>query len=263
MTMDCRTYQDLVAAHVDGVLEPQERIDADAHVRACPACAELRGANQRIRSIVRDHAPRHALPPEVRARIVQALDTAAQHDSAAAVPIASRWRVRLVLAGAMAATLLLVIGNPFRPSTPDLLAVLVEDVRNANAGARLGDVRADSVDQLRDYYRSTGKFAFDQTVEDFSDMGLRPVSGALGDIGDVPTTLTVYEGPAGKVVCRRFLSGAIRLPPGGERVGEATVFTVGDVTVRVQRMGNVICILASAMSREDFVRTLLQPMPNH
>jgi hypothetical protein len=53
------------------------------------------------------------------------------------------------------------------------------------------------------------------------------------------------------------------LPPGGRRVGEATVYTVGEVTVRVQRMGNVICVLASAMPHDQFVRTLLRPLRGH
>jgi hypothetical protein len=259
MIMDCQTYQALVAAHADAALDPQERMEADAHVSVCPGCAELRAVNKRIRAFVREHASRHTIPPEIRARVEKALDVADQPDSPVAV-LSSRWRVRVVLAGAIAATLLLVIGSPFRSSPPDLLAVLAEDVRGANASSLAVELPTDNIDQLRAYYRNSGKFTFDQTVEDFGGFGLRPVGATVGDIGGAATTLTVYEGPAGKVICRRFLSGSVRLPPGGERVGEATVYTVGDVTVRVHRMGNVICVLASAMPREEFVRTLLQPM---
>lgn len=256
--MDCSAYQELVAGHIDSELGPQQRREADGHVAACRSCATLRARHEGIRSVVRFHAPRYSVPEDLRARIETALP--GSDEAPASEPRVAR---RLVLAGAIAATLALVIGNPFRAPAPDLLATLASDVHAAHAEEIPLAIRASDPESLRKYYRGSGRIPFDQTVEDFSAVGLRPVGGRVGELGAVPTTVTVYEGHGGKVVCRRFRAGSVELPLGGERVGDATVYTVEDVTVRVQRIDGVICALASAMPRDAFIRTLLGSKHTH
>lgn len=268
--MDCRTYEDLASAHADGRLSPGEEQEASHHVATCTRCAALRTQQEETSHLVRRHAPRWTVSDDLRARLTAALDGAEPSDQTKPESIVGSsksrravTRMRLVIAGAVAAALALVIGNLFRSTPPDLLATLASDVRAAEAGELELAVRASDVDSLRRYYTGTGRIDFEETVEDFSTLGLRPVGAGTGQIDGVPTTLTVYQGPSGKVVCRRFRTGSLRLPAGGEQIGEATVYTIDEVTVRVQRVGSVICVLASAMPRDAFVRTTIEPGHDH
>lgn len=264
--MHCQAYRNLVAAHLDGALDSLERLEAEAHVESCPGCADLRAQVELARRTIKQYGTKHVTPAALRARLLQALE-------AEAIPSAStsdrRWlrprssRVSLLI-GVVAAVVVLIIGNPFRRSHPDspiarnLTGILVEDVRRANAGELFLEVRSDQIDSLRAFYRQTGKFPFDDTAEDFSHLGLRPVGATVGSIRGVLTTLTVYEGPAGKVVCRRFLAGTIPLPLEGKRVGAANVLRVGEITVRIQQIGSIVCILAGSLPEEA-----LADIPHH
>jgi hypothetical protein len=147
--------------------------------------------------------------------------------------------------------------STWRSPAPDLLAVLVNDVHAANTPDLPLAVRTNDLNVLRQYYQSTGRVDFDRTVPDLAAMGFYPVGGNVVKIGAVDSTLTVFEGPLGRVVCRRFRAGVLELPAGGERIGNATVFTLHGITVRFQRDGDVICCLASAMPREQFIRYLI------
>lgn len=256
--MDCQAYRSLVAAHIDHALEPHEQIEADTHVQSCVSCAQLRTEVDAGRHIARKYAPRHTTPGEVRARLLRALELEAEENSSTSGRAGPSLRLRrlYLLVGAVAAVAVLLIAHPFRSPkihlqlAPDVLDVVVEDVRRANADQLPLEVRSDQVDVLREFYRRTEKFPFDDTVADFRHLGLRPVGAMLSSVGDVPTTLTVYDGPTGKVVCRRFLADALPLPVGPQRIGEPTTIRLDGVTVRIHQIGSVVCLLAGALPEE-------------
>ncbi len=255
--MDCRAYQECVAAHVDGALDPQERDEAEAHVRACSACAELRAEQEEMKATLRASAARYPLPPEVRTHALRALEVAAGVPVEARRPgfLRQRRTTRLALVGAAAALFALVIARLVTAPGDPLLSALAEDVRSANAGRLRLEVRSHDVEELRAYYRQAG-FEFEQTVGDFRDAGWSVVGATVGRIGKVRTTLTLYESSAGKIICRRFLVGTLPLPPGGERFGDYAVYSVGDVTIVIHRIGDVLCVLASTIRRAEFLRNV-------
>lgn len=254
MTVDCRIYEELVAADVDGELDEQPQKEAEAHVAACPQCMGLRLANAQARDLLREHAPRHRVPEDVRKRIVERLG---EYARSSPQPDRSRSRpTRYVIGGAIAATLALMASSLFQTSRPELLATLVEDVHAAREKSTALAVRSDDMSALRQFYRASGRFAFDDTVPDLSAAGMRPVGAGIGSVGGVDTTLTVYEVAGSNVVCRRFPAGGLDLPRGGHRIGDATLYSVDDVTVRIQRFGSVVCALATDMPRESFIRAL-------
>ena len=256
--MDCASYRTLVAADVDGQLDTHEASAAKAHVSSCPACAALRWEQDSVRVLLRNRVLQHQTPAAVRRRIIAALD-AEERTTPTPIPV-RRWlignRHRVALVGAVAALLALVILPVVRSPGPDLLTVLDADVQAADAQELPLAVRTNDVEELRRYYHNTGHIDFEKPLEDLSGFGFHPIGGTLGTVGKVDTTLTVYEGPQGKLVCRRFRAGALPLPKGGDHIGNAEFFTAHGTTVRIQRDGDTICCLASAMPRDAFLRAL-------
>ncbi len=263
--MDCTDYAEIVAADVDGALSADERGTAEAHLAGCPGCRRMRRQQETIKAVLKQRSPSTAAPAALRQQVVASL----AREGNGGVVVARLHRLlrpgrgRLILAGAIAALLVVVLRPLWRSSPPDLLATLAHDAQTVAAQRVSLTWRTSDVAELRGYYRSSGRIDFEQSVEDFSAVGWRLVGGRVGRIGDVDTTFSVYDGKSGKVVCRRFRAGQIALPRGGERVGDIRVFTVDGVTICVIHVGkDVICCLASTMPRAAFVRALTGPEPH-
>jgi anti-sigma factor RsiW len=250
--MSCNDYRDLVAADVDGELSGAEAAAAAAHLAGCPRCRALRAAQAEVRTLVRSRAARHPAPTLVRARVAAAIEREST-PSLRRRPSLRPWR--LVIGGAVAASLAIALAALLWPAAPDLLAVMAADVHDAEAGVLALRMTTAKPEELRRFYQSRVDLPFEESVEDLSGAGFRLVGGRAANLAAAPTTLTLYEGGAGKVVCRRFRAGAVALPEGGETIGGMEVFSTGDVTIRVARLKNdVICVLASTMPRAEFLR---------
>jgi hypothetical protein len=246
MTLDCNEYAELVADDVDERLSPAVRRAAEAHVSRCPRCAEMRRRQALARSIVRRRAARHTTPEPLRRTI------------AAAVATPSRsWPVRRLLVAAVAAGLLLALVSLFRAGAPGILEVMAEDAVAADAQSLPLALHTRDIGELKRYYRESGQIHFERSADDFRAVGLEVVGGRIGEVGGVHTTVTLYQGALGRVVCRRFRFGEIPLPEGGETVGPARLFSVDRVTVAIIRLGDVVCCLATTMPRAVFARYLL------
>ncbi|MBI1818203.1 MAG: hypothetical protein HYR72_24750 [Deltaproteobacteria bacterium] len=254
--MQCVDYLAMAAADIDGRLTVDEERDVESHVSSCAHCAAVRQQQRTIKQLVRERAAHVPTPAGVRARVLQALAR-----EGAGSKIRRRWLspVRLTLAGGIAALAMLTVHIWWQPVQPDLLTSLARDTHAAAADHIALAIRTGNVDDLRRYYRSTGKIGFERSADDLSAWGLRLVGGTVARLGDIDATLTVYEGAAGRVVCRRFRPGSIRLPEGGEWIGDNQFFTIDGVTVCLMRLGDVICCLTTTMARADFVERLTAP----
>ncbi len=250
--MDCEGYRDIAAAHADNQLDEGERREAEAHLAACPRCALAYREQQIVRDLLRARTLLRSAPPGVQRRIA----ALGEPQGRGAQRVLPRARRRAVLVGLVAASVALLVLPLWRRAHPDLLALMVEDVRAADAGQIPLAVRTSDLDELRAYYRTTGRIEVAEPVADLRPAGFAPVGGGVARVNNVSTTRTVYEGHGAKVVCRRFRADALALPHGGERVGGALVFVVGGVTVRIAREGDTVCCLSSSMPREDFLRLL-------
>jgi hypothetical protein len=248
--MTCAEYLSVAAADVDGVLEASLRRAVDAHVESCARCRAVRLAQQHAKAVLSSYRAHGVPAPNLRMRVLSALqEHAARRDR--------RVVLRLLLDGALAAGLVLLVRPLWRTEEPDLLAVLIADARSAAAQQTPLAVYTDDVDALRRYYRTTGRVDFERSVDDFSAVGMRLVGGTIAPLGRNETTFSVYDGHGGRMVCRRFRAGRVRLPEGGEVIGNARIFTVDGVTICVLHLDHdVICVLASTLSRELFVQFL-------
>lgn len=246
--MTCSDYLDLVAADVDGELTAAERAAVEAHVAGCARCTDLRRAQAEVRALVRARAARHAAPAFLRDRIAAELEK----QPAVGSPPSQRWRI--VMGGAIAASLVFALTSLLRPSTPDIVTVLAKDVHGADHNQMSFAIKTENVDELRRFYHGRVDFPPEQSAEDLTTVGFRIVGGRSGSIDGAPTTVTLYEGSAGKVICRRFREADVELPKDGETIGGMQVFSREGMTARLARLPNgVVCAMASSMPREEFL----------
>src|SRR5262245_63272874 len=107
--MNCEAYQDLVAAHVDGVLGPAERQEVEQHLTSCASCQRLFAEESRFRAAFAARRFIVPLPVEVEQRLRLAL-------AAESAPIPSwreslydmLWQQRLAFGLAVAAFMLVL-----------------------------------------------------------------------------------------------------------------------------------------------------------
>jgi len=85
--MTCEAYQELVAAHVDGVLSPTECQEAEQHLAACAACQQLFENESRFHAAFAARRLMVAVPAEIEQRLRVAL--------AGESPPTPSWRERL------------------------------------------------------------------------------------------------------------------------------------------------------------------------
>jgi len=135
--------------------------------------------------------------------------------------------------------------------------LLGQDVRAAEAQAIPLAVQTTHVQELRRFFRASGRFDFAHTADDLGHLGVQPVGGDIVNVAGVSMARAVYQGPGCKVVCRHFRAGLLRLPGGGREIGGSRVFTIDGITVRIHDDGKVICCMASDMPPEEFLRDLL------
>ncbi len=248
--MKCEKYRDLVAAHVDGELCGDDQRGADDHASTCPACDAMRLAQADVIAILADFRTPVPTPELLRAAIER--ETVAAET--VRPPRMAFHRRRIVVAGAIAATLLLTVLSRFRTSETAVIPLLAADI--AAAETIPPNHRTASAADLRSYYAESG-LSFDNTVDDLRSHGFHLVGGSVSDLHGTPTTLTVYETDGERLLCRRFRAKDFRWPEGGRRIGNSEVFSHDGVYVSLTRLsGDVICAMASRMPPERFVAAL-------
>lgn len=255
--MHCAEYRELVAAHVDGGLDVEEAPVAAAHVDACAPCARLFGDAQRFRHAWRTRSWVRPVPADVRRRVLAALD------DAQAAPdwvgrIRARWRllgaglaVATAAAGAVIA-LSTLVRQPAQLAEP--LRTIVADYQAVEARKLPLDFTTDDPQAMRAYYHRTGLFGFTNTVVDLEPYGFVLEGGRVGRLGTRTSTLTVYRGAPGVLVCHRIYNDGLAPPPGGTAVGGDLFYHVAGISICFHREGDVICFMASRAPLAEFIR---------
>jgi hypothetical protein len=258
--MQCPEYRDLVAAHADAELAGDEAAQAAAHVAGCVRCAALLATQRALKQVLRNSSLIRRTPDAVRQAVRERID--AEERAHAAGTWRAAWRSLPVSRRALAAAagVLVVAGAVAllraRPqgTGPAVFDAIVAHYHAVESGQIELSVYTDDPMDLRTYYLQTGAFTFRNTVVNLEPLGLTLVGGTLTQLYGQASTLSVYRGKAGMVLCHRIQAGRAELPPGGEVVGGDRFYTVGGITICVHLEGDVICFLASAMPRADFVR---------
>jgi Putative zinc-finger len=257
--MHCAEYRELIAAHVDGGLGGGEAPLAAAHVAACAPCARLLAEAQRFQSAWRARSRVQPVPADVRRRVLAALDGASEMPGwlwRARV----RWRalgVGLAAAAAVASALLALSTLMRRPALPaGPLGTIVADYQAVEARRVHLDFTTDDPQAMRAYYHRTGLFSFTNTVVDLEPYGFVLEGGRVARLGVRTSTLTVYRGPHGVLVCHRIYNDGLAPPPGGRAVGGDLFYHVDGISICFHREGDVICFMASRVPLAEFIRRM-------
>jgi anti-sigma factor RsiW len=257
--MNCEGYNDIVAADVDAMLASGEAQEAEAHVASCSRCQATRRKQQFAKSMLRERLVRQSAPEDLRRRVLTAIEGEPRISAVPPTSLRPRTSRRRIMAGAIAALLAVGLYSVLSPAKPDIIGVMVADAEAADSGRLDLAMRTSNVEELQTYYQESGQIDFRQSVGDFSGQGFHLVGGSVEYIGSQSTTRSLYDSSDGKVVCRRFRIGSVDIPVIGEQAGSRHVFTVDGVTFGIVRLeGDVVCILATKMPREAFVRHLEQ-----
>jgi anti-sigma factor RsiW len=255
--MNCQEYREIVAAHVDNVLTPLEREEAEHHVASCAACRKMYEQERTFRAFVATKPLLQKVPPALEQKLRSALIEAESE---------SRWsrlqeiftfpRLAMGLAAAGLLALLFLPRLFEERGNEDFLQRAAQDyVTITSPGFSLA-FHTDDPQALEVYFNQSGSLDFKTWVLDFRKPGYRLKGGTIMKEGEKMVAVTLYEGQKGYILCRRFRGTLSFLPPGGERMGDHLSYTRGDLTFCFMQEGEMVCSLTTRIPRETFVHDL-------
>jgi len=110
-----------VQAYFDGEVDAVTAAELERHAERCAECRALLGDLKAMRSALRQELPRDSAPPQLRARVLRALDVESRKSAASAKPSRrAPWRLPSFWLGTLAgvaAALLATVGLPLLAPT--------------------------------------------------------------------------------------------------------------------------------------------------
>ena len=233
------------------------RLDANAvrrielHLTDCEACRREWDAVRQTREALRRSTTEVELPPELRLRVISALDTVALSGSL----VRHRWSA-WPWAAAAAALLVVVFllversPAPRRQLPPADLAEQTSRAFHAVRSAALPlQFRSDSPAAVETFFTRAG-ITFPTRVFDLGMMGYRLEGGRAYRLGGRSSALFVYRGPNEKLLVCQMLEATVAAIPPGSIISEHDGirfyrFERGGTTTVFWPEGSVLCVLAS------------------
>jgi anti-sigma factor (TIGR02949 family) len=180
------TFAAQLDPYLDGELAAADAAGLEAHLRACPECADLAQRRRALRAAVHARLPRFPAPDGLRARVRAALR--AQVNGSTRFQLS--WRPL-----AIAAALVVVAAGSYqfglRRAAADALAdeVLASHVRSLMPG-HLSDVASSDQHTVKPWF--DGKLDFSPPVADFAGRGFPLLGGRLDYVGGQAVAALVY-----------------------------------------------------------------------
>ncbi|MGH7962485.1 MAG: anti-sigma factor family protein [Candidatus Binatia bacterium] len=257
--MNCEAYQDITAAHVNGVLSPPECQEAVHHLDTCASCRHLFAEQSRFHIAFSARRFIVSVPTEVERRLRAAL--AAEH-----TPTAAFWErlspfvflPRLAL-GLAAAGLLIALLLPHlfsAVSKPAEFALAVDYYQAVTEGQIAFDYRTNNPQEMKAALNRSGQLDFTTHVLDLRPAGYQLKGGQVVGGKDHPIALTLYEGEEGPIVCLRQRGMAPPRPANGKGMKGKYLYTHAGYTISFFQHQEHFCILISRLSQEALRRRL-------
>jgi anti-sigma factor (TIGR02949 family) len=187
-----------VQAYFDGEVDAVSAIDIERHIEQCVECRSLLQYLEQTRTAIRRHATYDRTPPELRARILRALDQEAAGKSPEFNERGrSTWRTRLFWAGALsgvggaavAAVIAFFLLSPSlgNPLLDDLVAAQVRSLMPSH----LIDVASTDQHTVKPWF--AGHTDVSPLVADFSQQGYRLIGGRADYLDHQRAAVVVYQ----------------------------------------------------------------------
>lgn len=258
--MTCEAYQETVAAHVDGRLNPTEQQAVEEHVRSCLRCQRLFTEESRFRTAFSALHLVVPVPAEVEQRLRRAL--AAERE-----PTLLWWerlraftpQPRLVVGFAAVGLLLVLLFPRLFPvfTGRDEFTLAIEQYQAATAGQISFTYQMEDPQALAASLNHAGQLDFVTHVLDLRAAGYRLKGGQIVNINGHPTALVLYEGADGPpIVCLRQRGMAPPMPANSKEMKDDHLYTRAEYTMSLAQLPDHFCTLISRMPREAFKRRL-------
>jgi anti-sigma factor RsiW len=188
--MTCGDLQNLLHVYVDGELDPVRSLEAEEHLRECPACGEACRGLRALRGVVARDPLRYTAPPQLRQDIRSALRAA----ELAEAPRRRPWRALAVAASLALVTLTagwaFWIRSRFSGEERLVREVVANHVRSLME-EHLLDVKSSNRHVVKPWFQ--GKLNFAPAVPDLADQEFPLVGGRLDYLDDRPVAALVYR----------------------------------------------------------------------
>lgn len=258
--MNCEAYQDLVAAHVDGLLSPAERKEVEQHLTSCASCQRLFEEGSRFHAAFATHRLIVSVPAEVEQRLRVAL-------AAENVPILSWWKrlsvflpqPRLAIGLAVVGLLivLLIARLFFFALEPTWVTQAVNAYQEAMEGRLSLAYQTSDPEELKRAFNDSGQLDFITHVLDLRSSGYRIEGGLVMQVKDRPIALVLYKGKDGPLICLRQRGLTPPMPKGVENIEGVSLYTHAGYTISLAQFPDHFCMLITRLPLEDFRRRLL------
>jgi mycothiol system anti-sigma-R factor len=179
--MNCIEFEARLHPYVDGELEMNEMVAAEAHLGQCPDCQGCVERERQFRQLLR-RQPRESAPPEFRAVIRARIRRSAR---LAAI------RPWLVGTAAAAAALLVVALLPVLRPAPSLVTDLVSKHITYAQIDQPAEFASQDPRAVEAWFRHRAGLRV--TVSDYSPSGIRLVGGRLAETDERKAAYVLYE----------------------------------------------------------------------
>lgn len=193
--MNCQEMTTLLHGYLDRELDPVRSLEAEQHLKECPACLRRYQELQALHKVTAGRSPYFEAPPELRRRVLTTLRPAGQAEG---LPWWRTWDLtqlwlRLLVPAALAG-LVFLLALPWlaRPSAESRLAqaIISAHVRSLMAN-HLTDVASTDQHTVKPWFN--GKVTFSPPVVDLAAQGFPLVGGRLDVLEEQPVAALVYQ----------------------------------------------------------------------
>jgi anti-sigma factor RsiW len=265
--MNCDTYQDLVAAHVDNALTSSEADEAQAHVRECDGCRRLFEEERQFRVAFAARRLIVPLPVAAEQRLHQVLYTATGSQPTIrerlrawleATPIFFRVASGIAVAGILLALLLPFAQRPTSP--PAAFTRALHYYHEVTTTTPAVVYHTDNPQQLQAQFNGSGHLDFTTQVSDLRPAGYQLIGGNVLSEDGQPLAVSVYEEDSNNpLVCLRQRGHLPSLPEQAHDGHGHYWYSADGYTAMFTQFPDHFCVMISRQSKEAFMRRLQMP----